>query len=95
MPNHLHLLLEGENDNSDLKKFIIDYKQHTSYYYKQQNNKKLWQTNYYEHILRTEEQTLKVAYYIFNNPVRKELVDDFLKYKFHGSFEFDISKMTL
>ncbi len=95
MPNHLHLLIEGENDNSDLMKFISDYKQYTSYYYKEQSKKKLWQTNFYEHILRKEEQTTKVANYIFNNPVRKELVRDFMEYQFLGSFEFDISKMTM
>ena len=45
---------------------------------------------YYEHVLRREEDTMNVARYIFNNPVRKELVDDFRKYKSLGSFEFDL-----
>ena len=34
MPDHLHLLVEGESPDSDLKKFISSYKQYTGYYYK-------------------------------------------------------------
>jgi hypothetical protein len=41
-------------------------------------------------VLRKEEDAMNVARYIFNNPVRKELVDDFRKYKSLGSFEFDL-----
>ncbi len=51
---------------------------------------KIAQFRYYEHVLRREEDTMNVARYIFNNPVRKELVDDFRKYKSLGSFEFDL-----
>ena len=53
----------------------------------------LWQINYYEHVLRKAEDTKGVAYYIFNNPVRKGLVEDFKDYAFLGSFEFDVMQM--
>lgn len=33
-------------------------------------NKKLWQRNYYEHIIRNEEAYLKIAEYIQTNPLR-------------------------
>jgi hypothetical protein len=46
--------------------------------------------NFYEHVLRKEEDTLSVAYYILNNPVRKGLAYDYRRYKFLGSFEFEI-----
>jgi hypothetical protein len=36
---------------------------------------------------------MNVARYIFNNSVRKELVDDFRKYKPLGSFEFNLSTL--
>ncbi len=40
-------------------------------------------------------QTLKVSvvHYIFSNPMRKGLVDNFEKYPFLGSFELDVTKM--
>jgi putative transposase len=90
MPDHLHLLIEGKDSDSDMRKFISSYKQYTSYYYKKETKVPLWQINFYEHVLRKEEDTLTVAYYIFNNPVRKGLVDDYRQYKFLGSFEFDV-----
>ncbi|NOR17170.1 hypothetical protein GQ543_05615 [candidate division WOR-3 bacterium] len=90
MPNHLHLLLEGEDYSSDMKKFISSFKQHTGYYYKKKMGGRLWQVNFYEHVLRKEEETISIAYYIFNNPVRKGLVNDYKKYEFLGSFEFDV-----
>lgn len=89
MPDHLHLLIEGKGDDSDMKRFISLYKQHTSYYYKKETGLPLWQINYYEHVLRREEETLGTVKYIFNNPVRKRLVGDYREYEFLGSFEFD------
>lgn len=90
MPNHLHLLIEGKDKNSGMRRFISSYKQSTGFYYKGKTGLPFWQVNYYEHVLRREEDTTKVARYIFDNPVRKGLVDDFKKYKSLGSFEFDL-----
>jgi REP element-mobilizing transposase RayT len=33
-------------------------------------NKKLWQRNYYEHIIRSEQSYLEIAEYIQNNPLK-------------------------
>ena len=93
MPDHLHLLIEGRNSDSDMRKFISSYKQYTGFYYKKNSDFSLWQINFYEHVLRNEENTISVAYYIFNNPVRKGLVDDYKQYKYIGSFEFDVIQM--
>ena len=90
MPDHLHLLIEGKDSNSDMKRFISSCKQSTGFSYKKKTGLPPWQINYYEHVLRREEDTIDVARYIFNNPVRKGLVDDFRKYKSLGSFEFDL-----
>lgn len=93
MPDHLHLLIEGKDTSSDMKRFISSYKQSTSFFYKKKVGSPLWQVNYYEHVLRREEDKIDVARYIFNNPVRKKLVEDFRKYNFLGSFEFDVCQL--
>ncbi len=93
MPDHLHLLVEGNSDTSNFKKFISMFKQKSGFYYNKIFGKKLWQINYYEHVLRREEVTEKVARYILENPVRKGLVEDFRKYPFSGSFVFDINSL--
>lgn len=90
MPDYLHLLVEGKNESSNFKKFISEFKQTTGFNYSRKFKDKLWQINYYEHVLRREEDTKEVAYYIFNNPARRDLVGYFKDYPFQGSFVFEI-----
>lgn len=84
MPDHLHILVEGEG----LIKFVKQFKQITGYHYKQATGEKLWQKSFYDHILREEEDLRDVARYIFKNPTREGLVRDFREYPYSGSFEF-------
>ena len=93
MPDHLHLLVEGIELESDMKKFISSFKQSTGFNYKKQSGQQLWQANYYEHVLRKEEDTHRIVDYIFANPVRKAMVEDYRFYGLLGSFEFDVNKM--
>ncbi len=86
MPDHLHLLVSGEDDNSNLKKFISLFKQKSGYWFKKNYNKNLWHISYYDHILRKEEGIENVASYILENPVRKGLVSNFREYPFSRLF---------
>ena len=90
MPDHLHLLVEGE----ELIDYVRKFKQITGYRFRQNTDRKLWQKSYYDHVLRDEESIRDVAYYIFNNPVRADLVENFTDYPYSGSFEFDWNNMT-
>ena len=90
MPNHLHILVEGTNDKSNFRKFISVFKQKTGYILWKQMKIKLWQENYYEYVLRKEEDTLTLLRYILNNPVRRGLVQRYNEYPYSGSFELDI-----
>lgn len=94
MPDHLHLLVEGKGTGSDMNRFIKSYKQYTGFYYKRKFKNNLWQPNFYEHVLRNEEDTMKVAQYIFGNPIRKGLVNSYKDYKFLGSLEFDVTRAS-
>lgn len=87
MPDHLHLLVEGIDGNSDFKKFISMIKQKSAFWFQTNYKKKLWQDNYYEHVLRKEEATKEIILYIFGNPVRKGTVKQYTDYPFLGSFE--------
>ena len=89
MPNHLHLLVEGQNTNGDMRRFVALFKQKTSYWFQGIYGKKLWEPNYYEHVLRNDEDTIAVARYIFRNPVRGGLVEDYSRYSYSGSFELE------
>ncbi len=86
MPDHLHLLVIGKDDKSNLKKFINLFKQKSGYWFKKNYNMNLWHISYYDHILRKEEGIKNVASYILENPVRKGLVSDFREYPFSRLF---------
>ena len=85
MPNHLHLLLEG-SEGSNLKEFARIFKQMSAYHYKKTSGLELWQRSYFDKILRRDENTLSVAKYILENPVRWELVRNCMDYPYSGSF---------
>jgi putative transposase len=85
MPDHLHLLLEG-NETLYLPGFMKLFKQKSSFSIKKQYDCILWKRGYYDHVLREEESYNEVTAYIWNNPVRRGLVDDFTKYRLSGSF---------
>ena len=91
MPDHLHLLLAGEDDQSNLKKFVSLFKQKSGYWFKKSFKEDLWHISYYDHILRKEESIESVASYILENPVRKGLVADFKEHPFSWSFWTDQS----
>lgn len=77
MPNHIHLIIEktGRGGTLPLHKIIQEFKTFTTKRYNQINgmqNIKLWQRNYYEHIIRNEKEYLTIKQYIINNPYNWE-----------------------
>jgi REP element-mobilizing transposase RayT len=83
MPDHLHLLLSGEQDSS-LADFVRHFKQLSGYRYKREYDASLWQISYYDHVLRRDEDLPTVARYIWENPVRAGLVQERGRYPFFG-----------
>ena len=81
MPTHLHMLVMGAEDAS-LVRFVQHFKQATGHHYPG-----LWQRSYYDHILRTEEESENIACYIWGNPVRAGLVETIMDFPFSGPRE--------
>jgi len=75
MSDHVHLLVEGQDDDADLKKFIARAKQFSGFEFAKRDEGRLWQRYGYEHVLRDEENTRGVAAYILENPVRAGLAE--------------------
>ena len=93
MPDHVHLLCEGERDDADCRRFIKHAKQFSGFHYKNRFSRPLWQRYGYERTLRDDEQTLSVARYIMENPLRANLVRDIRKYPFVGSERYTVEQM--
>jgi putative transposase len=82
MPDHLHLLVRGESEASDLRDFIKRAKQYSGFYYSKTSGRKLWQRYGHDHVLRDDEKTEDVVRYILLNPVRAGLCERAADYPF-------------
>ncbi len=86
MPDHVHLLVASE-DGTSVEQFMRYFKQLSGYAYKKRTDEHLWQVSYYDHVLRDEEAIRPIAEYIWQNPVRRGLVDSPEKYPHNGPLE--------
>ena len=85
MPDHLHFLSEGNSPQSNLLRFVTAFKQRTALAHKNRTAGPLWQTKFYDHILRAPDQLESVACYIWTNPIRKGLCEEATLYPLSGS----------
>ena len=95
MPNHIHVILQkdttGDNTGATLRDVIGWFKTMTTNEYIRNVrrglynpfHKKLWQRNYHEHIIKDENDYIRITEYIRDNPalwacdsLRKELTND-------------------
>ena len=95
MPDHLHFLSEGNSLQSNLLRFITAFKQRTAFAHKNRAEGSLWQTKFYDHILRQPGELESVACYIWTNPVRKGLCEDAAAYPLSGSQTLDWKKLAV
>ena|SRR5688572_5217848 len=86
MPDHLHLVLEGTSESSDLRRFAKVSKQRVDYVFRTQLGiRSTWQEGYYDRVLRSDEATETVVRYVLENPVRAGLVTRAEDYPYSGA----------
>jgi putative transposase len=93
MPDHLHLLIEARSDSSNCLRFIKRAKQFSGFYYSRAHGNRLWQRYGFEHTLRDDNDTLRAARYILENPVRSRLVVNPQDYEFSGSRTHSVAEI--
>ena len=84
MPDHLHVLLQGETDQSDLMRFAQRFKQVTSFHFKQHAGIPLWQQSFYDRVLRKGDDIAAIARYVLDNPVSEGLAAGSPAYHLRG-----------
>ncbi len=89
MPDHLHIILIGKEENSNLWKAISYFKQITGYWLAK-NKLGKWQKDFYDHIIRKHEDLVAQVKYVLDNPVRKGLVDNWQDYPYKGSIGINL-----
>ena len=71
MPNHIHLILIIQENGPDLSTVIGSYKSSVSKkVHKIFPALKIWQTSFYDHIIRNEQSCNEIRKYIADNPRR-------------------------
>ena len=85
MPDHVHLVLEGLSESSDLRCCLSRWKQASGYWFKQHTNRPLWLSGYHDHVLRDKRSTMDFVGYVLRNPVRARLARRIGEYPFAGS----------
>ena len=93
MPDHVHLLIDGRSERSDLRRFIKRAKQSSGQIYASAAKGSLWQDSYYDHVVRPEEDLSGIARYIIENPVRAGLAKSPLEYPFVGSTVWSLEEL--
>ena len=94
MPDHLHLIVTGENDSSELPGMVQAFKSLAAGAVRKIGMFDLWQKGYYDHVLRTGESMDSAAWYVFMNPVRAGLVRRVGQWGFSGSFVFELGRVV-
>jgi putative transposase len=69
MPTHVHLILILSESKLSLGEIVRRFKAASS----REAGIRLWQPNYYEHVIRNEKSLLKIREYIQNNPLKEKI----------------------
>lgn len=85
MPDHLHLVVHGDNPTSDIWKMAAGYKQRTGYWWSSHRHGTYWQKDFHDHVLRGEEDLAAHVRYVLENPCRKGLVEEGIDYPYSGA----------
>ena len=85
MPDHLHVMLQGTTDETDLWQAIVQFKQRSGFWLGRRRPGVSWQKDFYDHIIRRDEDLGAQIRYVAGNPVRRGLVADWREYPHTGS----------
>ena len=90
MPDHLHLVLRGSTPQSDLWRAMLAFKQQSGFWLSKNSAGARWQKDFYDRVIRRDEDLTAELRYIAFNPVRGGLVGDWADYPFLGSDTLDL-----
>jgi REP element-mobilizing transposase RayT len=82
--------LSGQNESSDEWAAVTLFKQQTGFWLGNNRPEIRWQKDFFDHILRSDEDLGAQVRYIAGNPVRKGLVKGWREYPFTGSIGVDL-----
>lgn len=88
MPDHVHFFCgTGRNTNTPLSLFIGKWKEWTAKHLHRRHDypAQLWQPEFFDHLLRSEESYTEKWHYVRQNPVRAGLVSSAEDWPYRGT----------
>ena len=95
MPDHLHVMFLGQNDQSRPKLAMDRFKYEFGNWIEEFHPDLDVQKDYYDHIVRRSEGWERQARYIALNPVRKGIATEIFDWPFIGSIGYDVREVLL
>jgi REP element-mobilizing transposase RayT len=89
MPDHLHLIILGKHDDSNVLRGVEDFKQLSGYWLASNFSEIKWQKSFHDRIIRAQEFADKVRY-VLDNPVRAGFVLNWREFPFSGAIGLDL-----
>jgi putative transposase len=89
MPDHVHFFCAPGNEAQDLSVFMKFWKEWTSKKIKKECgiDGPVWQREFFDHLIRSEESYVQKWDYVFNNPFRAGLVKEADDWHWQGEIE--------
>jgi putative transposase len=85
MPDHVHVVLQGNEENADLWRAVVAFKQRTGFWLKRNSPGVAWQKDFFDRVIRGDSDLLRTLRYVAENPVRAGLAVVWNEYPFLGS----------
>jgi len=86
MPDHMHMVVTGQNPDADLRRFAKIAKQRVVYSLRETHGVRgVWQEGFHDWILRPEQSIDEAIRYVLENPVRAGLVKQASDFRHSGA----------
>jgi putative transposase len=87
MPNHLHALIGIGDADRTLSQIVGSFKSVSTRIYWDRYQGRLWQRQFFDHIIRNESEHFETVEYVRLNPVRKGLVSNWEDWPYTGGLD--------
>ncbi|MFC1498742.1 transposase [Verrucomicrobiota bacterium] len=90
MPDHVHFFCRASTDAKSLSNFVGSWKEWTSkkMVKKLQYSVPVWQKEFFDHVLRSDESYSEKWNYVRNNPVRAGMINRAEDWRYQGQVDY-------
>ena len=84
MPDHVHLLVQGQDERANAVRLVQRCKQGPRFRYKRETGDHLWLPSFFDRVVRRDDDAVEIAAYVLANPVRAGLMPSSAAWPYSG-----------